>query len=91
MTIKEEIIEEFCEIASAVTTNLRKVKTFDEENMTNKYIDEYLICDCFCDRKEWKKYNKVNKIVMDFIKKAVEDKLLDLDIEHELKELNLNK
>ena len=93
MRNKTDIVETFCEIASVVATNLRKVKTFNENSMCNEHIDEFLICDCFCERniREWKKGNRIDDLVVDFIRKAVEDKILELDIDHDLKELNLSK
>lgn len=88
MNKRDEIIEEFCKIASCVAVNLRKVKTFDEEEMKNIFLREYTIADCFCERKKWDKYNKVDNLVLDFIKKAVEDKIYDLDIKHDTDLIN---
>ena len=93
MRNKEKIIEEFCKISNVVAKNLRKVKTFDSETMESKNLDEFLICDCFCKTGEgsnaiWKKHNKVDGLVLEFIKRAVEDKILELDIRHELRDLD---
>ena len=88
MRKKEKIVEEFCKIASVVAKNLRLVKTFDKDTMSNKNIDEFLICDCFCDKIEWKKFNRIDSIIIEFIKIAVEDKILQLDVKHDLKDLD---
>ena len=88
MRNKEKIVAEFCNISNVVAKNLRLVKTFDEGTMTNKNINEFLVCDCFCDKKEWKKFNKIDRLVLDFIKVAVEDKILQLDIKHDLMDLD---
>ena len=56
--------------------------------MKNRFINEYTIADCFCEHEEWEKYNKVDNLVIDFIKKAVEDKIYDLDIKHDMDLIN---
>ena len=88
MRNKEKIIEEFCKISNTIAKNLRKVKTFDSETMQSKNLDECLVCDCFCGGKKWEKYNRVDRLVLEFIKRAVEDKILALDIRHELRDLD---
>ena len=88
MRNKDKIIEEFCKISNVVAKNLLKVKTFDSETMENKNLDEFLICDCFCEGKKWDKFNKINPLVLEFIKRAVEDKIMTLDIKHELRDLD---
>jgi len=88
MNKRDEIIEEFCKIATCVAVNLRKVKTFDEEEMKNRFINEYTTADCFCEHEEWSKCNKVDNLVLNFIKKAVEDKIYDLDIKHDMDLIN---
>ena len=88
MRNKEKIIEEFCKISNVIAKNLRRVKTFDSEAMQSKNLDEFLVCDCFCGGKKWEKYNRVDSLVLEFIKRAVEDKILALDIRHELRDLD---
>ena len=87
MKKKDKIIEEFCNIASVVARNLRLVKTFDKDTMSSKNINEFLICDCFCEKKKWKEYNRIDKLVIEFIKTSVEDKILQLDIKQDLMDL----
>jgi len=81
---KKELIEVFCKITNMVSTNLREVICFDESTMTNKKSFEHLVADCFCDKKsrDWDEYNRVDEIVIEFIKKAVEDKIEELDIKN---------
>jgi len=88
MNKRDEIIEEFCKIATCVADNLSKVKTFDEEEMKSRLLNEFTIADCFCEHEKWGEYNKVESIVFDFIKKAVEDKIYDLDIKHDTDLIN---
>ena len=88
MNKRDEIIKEFCKIASCVAVNLRKVRTFDDEEMKNIFVREHTISDCFCEHEEWEKYNKVDNLVVDFIKKAVEYKIHDLDIKHDTDLIN---
>ena len=81
---KEKIIEEFCKISSIVVENLREVKTFNFETMKSENVDEFLISDCFCDKKKNldNNTNRVDELVIDFIKRAIEDKICELDIKN---------
>ena len=83
---KKELIEIFCKITNMVSTNLREVICFDESSMTSKKAFEFLVADCFCDKKgrEWNEHNRVDDIAIEFIKKAVEDKILELDIKNKV-------
>jgi len=83
---KKELIEIFCKITNMVSTNLRDVICFDESTMTNRKSFEFLVADCFCDKRgrEWNECNRVDDIVIEFIKKAVEDKIAELDIKNKV-------
>ena len=83
---KKELIEIFCKITNMVSTNLRDVICFDESTMTNRKSFEFLVADCFCDKrgKDWNEYNRVDDIVIEFIKKAAEDKIEELDIKNKV-------